>query len=234
MKLKPIIMSVIVGLLTGPLYILVTLLLDTLFRKYMQTLETTVELATCLSLIVAFLIVIPAIRKTEKKVAVTAMILLILTSTYCIGFVTDLMLIGPGPEQRAYMYLLAEIRDRNGRISPNWTASKWDFYRPRCYTAYSAVRCGNKEVAVFYYGYGKTKYNPNSILKRLFVKLSCGITDSRTAYEDYMKLLNGLGFKVKAGKDRFTARNGLVTVYCRLEGDYIIAVRIVKGSSYPV
>jgi len=140
--------------------------------------EFDIWLPTVISLIMTFVIFFFIIKKRNKKTFIIAIAFLVLSSTYSLCFTYNVLLLGPGPEQLTYVHLLAKIRDEKGRIDPNWTKSEWNFYKPRCYTTFCAEKYGNTslEVAVFYYGhYGKSIYDPNSILKYLFTKLFCGM-----------------------------------------------------------
>jgi len=234
-RLKYVMVSVLLGLLAGPLFVLIAILLDISLEKFLPATTFPVVLPIGMSFIIIASIFFFIIRKAEKKIAITAMILLILSFIYSVCVVGDLILIGPGPEQITYMHLLAKLRDEKGRIDPNWTKSEWNFYKPRCYVTFCAKRYGNTslEVAVFYYGhYGKSAYNPHSVLKCLFTKLFCGITDSKTAYENYKRFLSKSGFLIKNETNNFVAENETVTVYCQLDGDFITVVKVNKNEEY--
>jgi len=234
-KLKYVMMSVLLGLLAGLLFIFIAILLDISLEKFLPATTFPAELPIGMSFIVIAFIFFFIIRKAEKKIAITAMVLLILSSIYSVCVVGDLILIGPGPEQLTYMHLLAKLRDEKG----SWVGSEWNFYKPRCYITFCAKRYGNTslEVAVFYYGYyGKSAYNPHSVLKYLFTKLFCGITDSKTAYENYKRFLSKSRFliknEIKNETNNFVAENKTVTVYCQLDGDFITVVKVNKNEEY--
>ncbi len=227
-KLK-LLYSTLIGLLAGPLFFITAVFMD------QAGIEFDVWPPTVISLALVFTIFFLTVKKKDKRTFAIAMILLVLSSTYSLCFVYDFSLIGPGPEQLTYMHLLAKLRDEKGRIDPNWVGSKWNFYKPQCYSEFCTKRYGNTslEVAVFYYGhYGKTAYNPHSVPKYLFTKLFCGYTDSKTAYENYRELLSNSGFLIEDGLDNFTAKNKTIIVYCQLDGEYIAVVKADTDEEY--
>jgi len=225
-KLK-LLYSTLIGLLAGPLFFITAAILDQAGARF------DVWLPISISLAVILIIFFHTIRKIEKKMIVIATVLLVLSSTYSVCFVYDLLLIGPGPKQLTYMHLLAKLRDEKGRIDPNWVGSEWNFYKPKCYSEFCVERYGNTslEVAVFYYG--RISHNPvNSELKCLYTSLFCGITDSKTAYETYKGLLSESGFLVEEGLDYFTAKNETIIAYCQLDREFIVVVKADRDEKY--
>ncbi len=233
-RLKYFIMSVLLGLLAGPLFVFIAILLDMSLEKFLPATTFPAELPIGISFIVMAFISFFIIRKAEKKTAITAMILLILSSIYSICVVGDLILIGPGPEQLTYMHLLAKIRDEKGKIDPNWVGSKWKFPSPKCYSVLEAMKYDNTslEIAVFSYKYSRTPYDPNALIEKFFIKLLCGCTDSMTAYKDYKRFLSKSGFLIKNGTNNFVAENKSVIVYCQLSNDFITIVKVNKNEEH--
>ncbi|MBO8183548.1 MAG: hypothetical protein H0Z28_12305 [Archaeoglobus sp.] len=86
------------------------------------------------------------------------------------------------------------------------------------------------EVSAFYYGYPGNPFY--AIPKYLFTKLSFGITDSKTAYERYKELLLSSRFSIDSKSNSFTARNETTMVYCQLDGDFIMVVKVNKDEEY--
>lgn len=230
---KYIIISIFLGLLSGPSFLFIAMLLSILFEKFLPATTFPAELPIGISLTVIISVFFLIIRKAEKKLATIAMVLLLLSSTHSVCFVYDLILIGPGPEQLTYMHLLAKLRDEKGRIDPNWVGSEWNFYKPKCYSEFCAERYENTslEVAVFYYG--KTSYSPiHSGLKYLYTRLFCGYTDSKTAYENYKNLFSNSGFLIEDGLYNFTAKNESTIVYCQLDDKFIMVVKVDRDEEY--
>lgn len=221
--------SIIIGLLAGPTSFIVAIIMD------QARIEFDIWLPTVISLIMIFAIFFFTIKKTDKKTFTVAIIFLVLSPTYSLCFTYNVLLLGPGQEQLTYMHLLAKIRDEKGRIDPNWTKSEWNFYKPRCYITFCAEKYGNTslEVAVFYYDhYGKSAYNPHSVLKYLFTKLFCGITDSKTAYESYKRLLFKSRFLVTSRNNYFIAENKSIIIYCYFENKFITVIKANKNEKY--
>ncbi len=228
-KLYSALISTLIGLLAGPLFFIIAVIMDQV------GIEFDIWLPTVISLVIIFVIFFFIIKKTDNKTFIIAIIFLVLSSTYSLCFTYDVLLLGPEPEQLTYMHLLAKIRDEKGRIDPNWTKSEWNFYKPRCYITFCAERYRNTslEVAVFYYGhYGKSAYNPHSVLKYLFTKLFCGITDSKTAYEGYKRLLFKSGFLITSRNNYFIAENKSIIIYCYFENKFITVIKANKNEKY--
>jgi hypothetical protein len=160
-------------------------------------------------------------------------LLLLLLSICAVFYASDFLLLGPKGEQIPYLYLIANLRDEEGVIDPHWISSEWRFYKPKCYLESSASKYNSTslELAVFYYG--RTSHNPiHSGLKYLYTKLSCGITDSKTAYERYKELLFNSGFSIESRSNSFTARNETTMIYCQLDGDFIMVVKVNENEEY--
>ncbi|MBO8181633.1 MAG: hypothetical protein H0Z28_02430 [Archaeoglobus sp.] len=215
------------GLFFIVVFILMGVLLDTLRIK--QSFIISMIASLILTLIAYF----PVIRK-EKKTTALVSVLLILFSIYIIFFFAEFVAIGPKGEQIPFVYLIANFRFENQTISSyyQWEQTEWGSYKPECYSEFYAAKFGNTslEVSAFYYGYlGNPFY---AIPKYLFTKLSCGITDSKTAYTRYKELLLNSGFSIDSRSNSFTARNETTIVYCQLDGDFIMVVKVNKEEEY--
>ena len=216
--------SVLLGISSGLLFILTAIVLDMLRMRFDVWFPIVLSLAT------TFAFLIYALRNTGKKKFVVALTLFVISSTYSISFIYDFSLIGPTPEQHAYIHLLSKIRDESGKIDPSWKKSSWRFLSPKCYSASVTRKYDNTslEIAIFSYRYSKTHYDPNRLVKILFTKLLCGYTDSETAYEEYRRALSNAGFELKESDSSFLAENGSLVVFCSREGELIIVVKVEK------
>lgn len=217
--------SALLGILSGPLFILTAIALDVASLKF------DVWLPVVLSLAIASALLIYALRDAGKKKLGVAVALFVISSTYSMSFIYDFTSIGPTPEQQAYIHLLSKIRDENGKIDPNWKKSSWEFLSPKCYSASVARKYDNTslEIAVFSYRYSKTHYDPNRLVKILFTKLLCGYADSETAYEEYRRTLSNAGFELKENDSSFLAENESLVVFCSRENEVITGVEVEKG-----
>ncbi len=206
--------SIILGIFAGPLFFIIAVILD------LTKINFDIWLPTLITFLAVFAIFFFKIRISEKKFRIISMTLLVLFSACSIYLALDLLSIGPDPEQRAYLYLLAKLREKSNRIDPNWIVSEWEFYKPICYSSSSSMAYSGSslEIAVFY-------YNP--------YKLLCSYTDSKTAFEKYKKEILSSGFRVVAeGNKSFVAENNTVIVYCLLDGNFIMVAKAVKSDEY--
>ena len=216
--------SALLGIVTGPLFVLTAIALDVVGLKF------DVWHPIVLSLAVVSAALIYVLKDAGKKKFVLAVILFAVLSAYSASSFYDLLLIGPTPEQQAYMHLLSKIRDENGKIDPNWKDSDWNFLNPKCYSVSVARKYDNTslEVAVFSYRYSKTQYDPNRFIKILFKKFFCGYTDSETAYSEYKRALLDTGFELKEDDSNFLAENESLIVFCSRESALITVVKLKK------
>ena len=223
--MREVSISAFFGIVTGPLFLLTAIALDVLGLRF------DVWLPIVISLTIASTALIYALRNANRKMLGVAVALFIISSTYSVSFFYDFSLIGPTPEQQAYMHLLSKIRDESGKVDSNWRDSSWDFLSPRCYSALVVRKYDDSslEIAVFSYRYSKTQYDPNRFIRILFTKLSCGYADSEAAYEEYKRTLSNAGFELKENNSSFLAENESLVVFCNREGE-LITVALVGNS----
>jgi len=224
-RLKCVIKSAFLGLVTGPLYILTAMFLDDVlgFKSPILLIVTVFGAISLIFITIA--------RGEKRQIIVVSTILLLLLATYSIFFFSELVVIGPKGEIIPFTYLIANFR-YEGETIGSWDQAEWNFYKPECYSEFYAKKLKGRslEVSAFYYGYSGNPFH--SVPKHLFTKLSCGITDSKTAYEGYKKLLSNFGFSIEDGLDNFTAKNESTVVYCQLDGDFIMVVKVDRGEEY--
>lgn len=223
-------LSILLGLFAGPLFFVVAAFLDEVLM-----IRFDVWLPIGISLLMVSSIFVVIVKKEKASAIAVAVVLLILLSTFSVCFVYDSLRIGPGPEQLTYMHLLGVLRDEEGHMDPNWGDSDWEFYKPKCYSAFSVSRYGKTslEVATFYYSSGTSHIHCGlKLLKQLFTKFFCGYTDSGTAYGKYKELLTGSGFQIKDGMNNFTAKNETTLIHCQLDGDFITVIHVNRDEKY--
>ncbi len=213
-----------IGLLTGPIFLIITIALDQAGLGF-EWISILVSPAVTFAIF---------LHLQRRKISAINTGFFVLLSVYSLCFVYNSISIAPGPEQLAYMHLLAEIGE-NGKEA-TWVTSDWNFPSPKCYSHFAAKRYDNTslEVAVFCYRYSKTIWDPNLIVRLLYSKLLCGYSDSEMAYEDYKRNLEKRGYDVFEQDHSFTAVNDTVRILCRLNNDHITVIKVYRDEEHLV
>ena len=173
------------------------------------------------SIAITFIVYFPLLREEKKSIVFASIILL----TFFISIILLILYYFVIPLQLKFIAstLLQSM------LKENWVDSEWDFFKPDCYSAFHAKKYNNTSLKLAAFYYECEHFNSP---KCIYTKLFCGITDSRTAYERYERLLSNSGFSIEYGLDNFTARNETTIIYCQLDGDFVIVVKLDKEEEY--
>ena len=228
-KFRKYIISIFLGTLVGPIFIFVAVLLD------ITQISFPIIFPIAISYMMILFFFIPLIKKERRPIAVISTVLLLLSATYSIFFIGELVVIGPKGERIPWTYLMVSVDCREETVASagEFKQTDFDFYKPKCYSEFYAAKYGDTSLEISAFYYSGLSGNPfYSVPKQLFTKLFCGITDSKTAYENYKELLSNSGFLIKDGLDNFTARNETTIVYCQLDGKFIMVVKVDMEEEY--
>ncbi len=221
-KARMIMLSAL-GLLFGPIFLLILLLLDVLRLNLSPTASITISLL----LTSAIVIYILHLAAKKQKITVGLAIIIALLSTYSVFAVLDMVSVGPRGETRSLVYLATHV-DCEGC---EWAKGEWDFYMPDCYTNLYVRKLEGHSLKIAAFDYGYTG-NPFHYLPVLIEKLLCGYADSGSAFEEYEELLSMNGFNVSVSDGCFTAKNDTICVYGKLDGDFILVAKVSRNETH--
>jgi len=219
--IKIIIISIFLGCIVGPFFVVIAIILDVLGLRFPVILPVLIAL-----LIVLFFNLIK-IRKERKLVILISTIVLLLSAVFSMMLTAGFIAIGPKGEQIPMYYLMLNFKyDNTTVVSPPWKSIRWNFYEPPCYTVKYSSKLDDRSLVVACFYYDLASPDPLTLLKFLINNILCNMK-SQEAYERYRDLLIESGFKmVNESAYSFTAVNETMIVYCQLDGKFIMVVKV--------
>ena len=216
-SIKVVIVSIFLGCVVGPFFVAIAIVLDVFGLRFPTTLPVLIALLTVL-----FLNLIK-IRKERKSVILISTTALLLSAVFSIALTAGFIAIGPKGEQIPMYYLMLNFKyDNTTVVSPPWKSIRWNFYEPPCYTVKYSSEFDDRSLSVACFYYGLASPDPLNLLKFLISKCN-----AKVAYDRYRDLLIESGFKiVNDSAYGFTAVNDTTIVYCRLDGKFLMVVRV--------